>query len=112
MKTSKQLSFCVISNSLESQNINFTSEYFGAINCGVCEVLRPKIEQEICQNFSKIKQIYVNSALNLDISSYFNIFSNPTILVFFENKEFNRYGRNISLNIFNQEIKRLYEMVF
>ena len=86
--------------------------YFGAINCGVCEVLRPKIEQEICQNFSKIKQIYVNSTLNLDITSYFNIFSNPTILVYFENREFKRYGRNISLDIFNQEIKRLYEMVF
>lgn len=86
--------------------------YFGATNCKVCEVLKPKIELEVCENFSKIKQIYVNSALNLGISSYFNIFSNPTILVFFENKEFKRYGRNISLNIFNQEIKRLYEMVF
>lgn len=94
------------------KNNNAVLLYFGATNCEVCEVLRPKIEQEICENFSKIKQIYINSALNLDISSYFNIFSNPTILVFFENREFKRYGRNISLNIFNQEIKRLYEMVF
>ena len=86
--------------------------YFGATNCGVCEVLRPKIEMNISFNFPKIKQYYINSNQNLDITSFFNIFSSPTILVFFEGKEFKRYGRNISLDIFNSELKRLYEMVF
>lgn len=86
--------------------------YFGAINCSVCEVLKPKIETEISKNFSKIEQIYINSSKNLEIASHFNIFSSPTILIFFQGKEFKRYGRNISLNIFNSEIKRLYEMVF
>ena len=56
--------------------------------------------------------IYGNSNQNLELASYFNIFSSPTILVFFEGKEFKRYGRNISLDIFNSELKRLYEMVF
>ena len=86
--------------------------YFGATNCGVCQVLKPKIEDEISKKFSQIKQYYINSNQNLDIASFFNIFSSPTILVFFEGKEFKRYGRNISLDIFNSEIKRLYEMVF
>lgn len=86
--------------------------YFGATNCGVCEVLRPKIEIETSFNFSKMKQVYINSNKNIDISSHFNIFSSPAILVFFEGKEFKRYGRNISLDIFNSEIKRLYEMVY
>ena len=94
------------------QNNSAVLIYFAGTNCRVCEVLRPKIEKEVSENFSKIKQIYVNSTLNLDITSYFNIFSNPTILVYFENREYKRYGRNISLDIFNQEIKRLYEMVF
>lgn len=86
--------------------------YFGATNCGVCQVLKPKIEDEISKKFSQIKQYYINSNQNLDIASFFNIFSSPTILVFFEGKEFKRYGRNISLDIFNSELKRLYEMVF
>ena len=64
------------------------------------------------KKFSQIKQYYINSNQNLDIASFFNIFSSPTILVFFEGKEFKRYGRNISLDIFNSELKRLYEMVF
>ena len=82
------------------------------MDCGVCQVLKPKIEDEISKKFSQIKQYYINSNQNLDIASFFNIFSSPTILVFFEGKEFKRYGRNISLDIFNSEIKRLYEMVF
>ena len=86
--------------------------YFGATNCGVCQVLKPKIEKNISLNFPKMKQYYINSNQNLDIASFFNIFSSPTILVFFEGKEFKRYGRNISLDIFNSELKRLYEMVF
>ena len=86
--------------------------YFGATNCSVCEVLRPKIQMNSSVNFSKMTQYYINSNQNLDITSFFNIFSSPTILVFFEGKEFKRYGRNISLDIFNSEIKRLYEMVF
>ena len=86
--------------------------YFAATNCGVCEVLKPKIEDEVSKNFSQMKQYFINSNQNLDITSHFNIFSSPTILVFFEGKEFKRYGRNISLDIFNSELKRLYEMVF
>ena len=86
--------------------------YFASTNCSVCEVLRPKIEMNISLNFPKMKQYYINSNQNLDIASFFNIFTSPTILVFFEGKEFKRYGRNISLDIFNSEIKRLYEMVF
>ena len=86
--------------------------YFVSTNCGVCQVLKPKIEDEISKKFSQIKQYYINSNQNLDIASFFNIFSSPTILVFFEGKEFKRYGRNISLDIFNSELKRLYEMVF
>ena len=86
--------------------------YFASTNCGVCQVLRPKVEMNISLNFSKMKQCYINSNQNLELASYFNIFSSPTILVFFEGKEFKRYGRNISLDIFNSELKRLYEMVF
>lgn len=48
--------------------------YFGATNCSVCQVLRPKVEMNISLNFSKMKQYYINSNQNLDITSHFNIF--------------------------------------
>lgn len=33
--------------------------YFGATNCSVCQVLRPKVEMNISLNFSKMKQYYI-----------------------------------------------------
>ena len=32
--------------------------YFAATNCGVCEVLKPKIEDEVSKNFSQMKQLH------------------------------------------------------
>lgn len=84
--------------------------YFSADTCSVCEILSIKIEESLKNNFPLIKAFRIDN--NLEISTQFTVFTNPTILVFFEGKEFKRYGRNISLNIFNEEIKRVYEMVF
>lgn len=60
--------------------------YFKAENCSVCEVLKPKIEENISRNFPKIEKIVVNSNSNLELASFFNIFSSPTILVFLKAK--------------------------
>ncbi len=84
--------------------------YFSGLSCSVCKVLKPKIENSLKENFPLIKPILVED--NLEISTHFTVFSNPTIIVFFEGKEFKRYGRNISIDIFNNEINRIYEMVF
>ncbi len=103
-----------IDNKEELNNILKTNRavllYFSGKACSVCHVLRPKIEDSLKENFPLIKPILVEDSL--EISTYFTVFSNPTIIVFFEGKEFKRYGRNISLDIFNSEINRVYEMVF
>ncbi|OCL83006.1 MULTISPECIES: thioredoxin family protein [Arcobacteraceae] len=84
--------------------------YFGAENCSVCEVLRPKIEDSLKENFPKIKSLFIENLIDINVE--FGVFSNPTIILMIDKKEFKRYGRNISLNIFNSEIKRLYDMVY
>lgn len=86
--------------------------YFSAENCSVCEVLKPKIEKSFRKDLPKIKQIFINSELSKDITTNYNIFSNPTILIFFEGKEFYRVGRNISIQELIQNVKRPYEMLF
>lgn len=86
--------------------------YFSSKNCSVCSVLKEKIEDKISKIFPKIEAYEIKSDENLQIATEFSILSFPTILVFFEAKEFRRYGRNISLSIFEDEVKRLYEMVF
>ena len=84
--------------------------YFSGENCSVCKVLKPKIEEEISKNFPKMKFLEVKADLYKEIASNFSVFSIPTMLVFFDSKEFFRRGRNISVSQFVNELKRPYTL--
>ena len=85
--------------------------YFSGENCSVCKVLKPKIEQEITKNFPLFDLLEVQTDLHKEITSHFMVFSIPTMLVFFDTKEFFRKGRNISISIFMEELKRPYNLM-
>ncbi len=82
--------------------------YFSGVNCSVCKDLKPKVEQEVSQTFSKIKLFEVDASLHKQIASHFTVFSIPTILLFLDKKEFIRVGRNISVKAFIEQIRRPY----
>ena len=86
--------------------------YFGANNCSVCQVLKPKIQNSFKNEFPNIKQIFIHSDTSKEITSNYGIFSFPTILIFFESKEFFRVNRNLSINELLIDVKRVYEMLF
>ncbi len=104
----------VISTVSEVENIIGRQDsvllYFSGESCSVCQVLKPKIEQEVLENFPKIKMYEVKADLSKEIASKFSVFSIPTILVFFDSKEFFRFGRNISISKFIEDIKRPYNL--
>ena len=82
--------------------------YFSGENCSVCKVLKPKIEQEVIKNFPKFKLYEVKTDIYKELTSQFTVFSIPTVLIFFDRKEFKRYGRNMSVPLFIEELKRPY----
>lgn len=84
--------------------------YFSGENCSVCEALKPKIENEVSKNFSQFKIYEIKTELYKEIASNFSVFSIPTIIVFFDSKEFFRKGRNISVPMFIDELKRPYSL--
>jgi len=85
--------------------------YFSGENCSVCKVLKPKIEQEVSKNFPKFKLYEVKTDLHKELVSHFTVFSIPTILVYFDKKEFYRKGRNLSVSLFIEELKRPYNLM-
>lgn len=85
--------------------------YFSGENCSVCKVLKPKIEEEVLKQFYKFKLFEVKTDLNKDITSHFTVFSIPTTLIFFDSKEFKRVGRNMSVSLFIEELKRPYNLM-
>ncbi|QDF28141.1 thioredoxin family protein [Halarcobacter anaerophilus] len=84
--------------------------YFSGENCSVCKALKPKIEKEVLKNFPKFELREIKVDLYKEIASSFSVFSIPTIVIFFDSKEFKRYGRNISVSCFIDEIKRPYKL--
>ncbi|QAA82749.1 thioredoxin [Aequorivita sp. H23M31] len=85
--------------------------YFSAPNCGICVALKPKITQLISQKFPEIKFKEIASDQSPEIAAHFGVFSAPTLLVFFEGKEFSRNVRNLSLLELEEKLQRPYGML-
>lgn len=88
-----------------------TLVYFSGENCSVCKVLKPKIKQEIKKTFPKFELFEVQTDLNKELTAHFMIFSIPATLIFFDSKEFKRFGRNMSVPLFIEELKRPYYLM-
>jgi len=86
--------------------------YFTTPDCTVCKILRPKLEELITEEFSEIKFYKVDCSEAPDVSGQNNIFTVPTVLFFFEEKEYIRKARNMSIHELRDEIKRPYFMIF
>lgn len=85
--------------------------YFSTINCGVCTALKPKVEQLMANKFPLLVFNEVNSNTSPEIAAHFGVFSAPTLLVFFEGKEFSRNVRNMSVVELDQKLSRPYKML-
>ncbi|MRI58585.1 MAG: thioredoxin [Epsilonproteobacteria bacterium] len=86
--------------------------YISAPNCNVCEALKPKIRSLFERRFPKITLYEANIAHTPELAGRFNIMSAPAILLFFDGKEFAREGRNISIDLFEQKVAKIYQLYF
>lgn len=86
--------------------------YFKNEFCGPCVALRPKVSELMKSEFSKMDMVIVDSFKNPSMAGKYNVFGNPTLLVFFEGREYIRKSKYISMPELQGEIERLYEMVF
>ena len=86
--------------------------YFSTPNCGVCHALRPKVEALFTKEFPLVKFIHVEMDKSPGISGEYGVFSAPTLLVFFEGKEFLRKVRLMGIQELQEKIERPYNMVF
>lgn len=85
--------------------------YFSSPSCSVCHVLRPKLMEALEKEYPAIGRYHVDIALTPEIAAHFQVFSAPTIIVFFDGHEFIRKGRAMSVDGLLEEIKRPYEML-
>jgi thioredoxin 1 len=85
--------------------------YFFNDDCAPCISLRPKIEN-LMINFPKMMTSWVNSKKHPEITAAYGVYSNPTMLLFFEGKEFKRFGMYVSTEEIKAAIFRIYSILF
>lgn len=86
--------------------------YFSTASCNVCKVLKPKVGELVFRDFPQIVLCYVRTDVLPELAGMNQVFAVPTILVFFEGREYIRKSRNIGIDELRQEIERPYEMMF
>jgi len=86
--------------------------YFSTEACNVCKVLKPKVAELIHTEFPKLRTVYIQTDKLPEVAAQNQVFAVPTILVFFEGREYIRKSRNIGIGELEREIDRPYSMIF
>ncbi|MBN1822587.1 MAG: thioredoxin family protein [Prolixibacteraceae bacterium] len=86
--------------------------YFSTTECNVCKVLKPKVGYLFSSTFPKIKLCYVETNALPEIAAQNHIFSVPTIIIYFEGREFIRKSRSFGIDELKAEVARPYSLLF
>jgi len=85
--------------------------YLGSTSCDVCNIIKPKVE-EILTKYPKIKGINIELENSVKISSFYNIFTIPAVILFVDGKETIREARFINLQDLESKISRYYDLYY
>ncbi|MFO7826830.1 MAG: thioredoxin family protein [Cyclobacterium sp.] len=86
--------------------------YFYRENCGVCQVLYPKIKQLITDEFPKIDLLKLDAGCHLKLAAQLRMLSVPGILFFMEGKEVFRSNGLVSIAEVEAQIARPYGFLY
>lgn len=86
--------------------------YFSAETCSACHALKPKVEEMIVEQFPKMKLAHIQSDKLPEIAAKNRVFTAPTVLIFFEGREYIRKSRSFGIVELKQEIDRFYKLLF
>ena len=86
--------------------------YFSTAACNVCKVLKPKVAQLLDERFPKIRMFYVDTEQVPEAGGQFSVFAAPTLVVFFDRREFVRRSRNVGIEELASQLARPYDLMF
>lgn len=85
--------------------------YFSAPTCNVCHALKPKLVEAIVDQFPTFVIESIDISQTPEIASHFSVFTIPTVLVFFQGREFLRKSRHMSVGEVIDSIERPYTLM-
>ncbi|MDA3928986.1 MAG: thioredoxin family protein [Prolixibacteraceae bacterium] len=84
--------------------------YFSGENCGVCNSLKPKIEQLISTEFPSIQLFEIPTEKAPMLVGRFSMFAIPAVILFVEGRDYLREVRNISLPDLQRKIDKIISL--
>ena len=84
--------------------------YYSYPGCNVCKVLRPKVEN-LLQAYSNATFLYVDIEQHPLIKGQQMVFTVPTVVVYNEGKELQRWSRHFSVDDLHRLIDRYNGML-
>lgn len=85
---------------------------FGGQQCGVCQVIKPKLEQQLELQYPQMKMVYIDCQVLTEVCAQKSVFSLPVVQVYFDGQKFVEKARAFSLAGLMNEIARPYQMLF
>ncbi len=92
--------------SLLSEKGRFHFLYMTLPDCGVCDVVRPKIE-EMLSRHPELEGSYINLACDPAIGGQHSVFSVPAVLIFRDGRELFREARYLVIDVIEPQIERI-----
>ncbi len=86
--------------------------YFSSPNCGVCQVLKPQIKNLINTKFSNLEYYQVDTTKFPEIAAQLGFYTNPSLIIYLNGREFIRKSRSISLQELETSLSRPYKLMF
>lgn len=96
---------------LKEQKASFCI-YFSSPNCGVCQVLKPKIMSLMKEDYPKIQTYQVDAAVYPEIAAQMGFYTNPSFIVYLNGQEYLRRSRSISIHELDESLARPYKLMF
>ena len=85
---------------------------FGGEHCGVCQVIKPKLETMLAERYPLLQVVYIDCQQSQSLCAQKSVFSLPVVQVYFDRQRFIEKARSFSLAALLDEIQRPYELFF
>lgn len=85
---------------------------FGGEQCGVCQVIKPKLEQMLMTTYSEMTAVYADCQRYPSIGAQSSVFTLPVVRVYFEGHLFIEEIKAFSLSKLLKDLEKPYNQLF
>jgi thioredoxin-like negative regulator of GroEL len=83
---------------------------FGGKRCGVCQSIKPRIEQMIAEQFPEVELRYIDCEQEPELCAQQGVFSLPVVKFFIDGQVYLELARNFSFSELAAQLERLVRL--